>query len=303
MKRGQTIFFEADWWKQNKAKTIKDRGDLEGALHDYENATKGFDADPSKFDPDHCQRILAALDKVEAAAKKTRDECKPLGKLVGKATLDHLDAYPNEIKTEREWFESVAKVAHALQKKDAKIEQMENALAGKREELLGEIWDEASDLAGDVGHLVLLRTEYEKKSEIYWKEQEKIEKMQQLVKQAEQGISPAEIGDENNPKAKRLADALAMVRAATDRLFDGLGEELADIQRKIDQLDPQAAAKRRALNDQVLKGHKTLSDSLSSSSSSSSSTSQSGTSSSGSSSLICIIQDNYAQLLNLIKED
>lgn len=88
-KNGQT-YLDSGWWKQHKAKTVKDQG-LEAALIKYESAAKGVDKDT--ISKETYTAIVAALKLVEKAAAKTLEDRGTLAKVGGAATKSHLEGY------------------------------------------------------------------------------------------------------------------------------------------------------------------------------------------------------------------
>jgi hypothetical protein len=284
-KRGEKKWFNAEWWRNEKARTVKDKGNLEAALRKYQETTK--DLDEGACTKEQHDAAIAALKVVEKAAETTLDECGTLGKLVGNNTRKFLEQYPEEIKKERDWLnelswaDEVEKVNRAVAKKEAKIEAMNNKLAGELEAMQSDVWYAGDELAKTTAELIMLRHAYAKKSEIYRKEEQVIDKMRLLVKKAEEGLADSDLTNEDDPKVQRFRETLASVRAATDKLYDGPGKELEEIQDKINALDPKAAKERRRLNDYVLEHGELPADSP----------------------IGKIIEANYAQLMELTRED
>lgn len=121
-------YFSADWWRENKADSVKDHG-LERAIAKYKGALKLVKEDPAALTEKTHQRLKALLDEVGDAAAKTHREASLLGKLFGGATRKHLETYPEKIKEEQTRLaalrkkQEIAEVqAKALAKAEAKAE-------------------------------------------------------------------------------------------------------------------------------------------------------------------------------------
>lgn len=98
---GNQMHFSSQWWKKNKAKTVKDNG-LFAALAAWEKETKDFGVDTLTHDS--YARAVAATNAVGVAAKATLDGMGKLADKVATGTKNHLNEYPAQIQTYKNYF-------------------------------------------------------------------------------------------------------------------------------------------------------------------------------------------------------
>jgi chromosome condensin MukBEF ATPase and DNA-binding subunit MukB len=245
MKKKNQTFFSALWWKEHRARTVKDQGKLEDALKTYERLSDGFDVE--NFTEERYHQIMDALDKVGVAARTTCDECGRLGKVAGGTTLDHLKEYPTQIQAEKKQYEEMKRQYDAAKQQHDAAKRQEAAEAEEIARHVAALEKIATELAG-------LRDTYEAKCKLFWEAEAEIRKRTHGVQAIYASMSPEEGRDHRSEKRQQAHQLSKDIGAALDKLYDGpLSQEISVLEEKIRKLEGDKKAHKVLLRGSIKK--------------------------------------------------